>query len=390
MKNTYTIGELAELAGVSTKTLRVYERKGLLLPGRNTDNHYRMYTEEAVRKLEQIQLMKYLGFSLEQIQEFLSRNEASGREEMLRKQKRLLQKKRAQLDSVIACVDRAVAECREKAAEDETFLHNLGSIVKNQKSDELVGRLGMHSDEPRGWSEFIFDRASLSERMRVLDAGAGYGNLWRYNLYRLPKDLHVICVDKHNTHADGFCEFVKEREASGELAPEQISFVWEDLELRKYSEKYHCIFFNHVASFIRDRVSLYRKFRDSLLPGGTFICTWGGLLINENAAAVLNGFLDDAASLVTRKKKFEITIRRYEKELYEAFGSVERQAYVITLRFENAEDYMDYLIQVCRPVEAELEERREEFLAYLRRFEDADGCYTFVRDTYLYLCKGEV
>ena len=65
MNRIYTIGELAELAGVSTKTLRVYERKGLLLPERNAENQYRIYTETAVRKLEQIQLMKYLGFSLE-------------------------------------------------------------------------------------------------------------------------------------------------------------------------------------------------------------------------------------------------------------------------------------------------------------------------------------
>ncbi|MBR6637397.1 MAG: MerR family transcriptional regulator, partial [Lachnospiraceae bacterium] len=72
MNRTYTIGELAELAGVSTKTLRVYERKGLLLPERNTENRYRIYTDHAVRKLEQIRLMKYLGFSLDQIELFLA------------------------------------------------------------------------------------------------------------------------------------------------------------------------------------------------------------------------------------------------------------------------------------------------------------------------------
>ena len=58
MKNElYTIGQLAKLAGISTKTLRVYERKGLLVPERNEDNSYRMYGEEAVRTLEKIQLM---------------------------------------------------------------------------------------------------------------------------------------------------------------------------------------------------------------------------------------------------------------------------------------------------------------------------------------------
>ena len=64
MNHYYTIGQLAKLAGVSTKTLRVYERKGLLIPQRNEENDYRLYGEEAVKTLEKIQLMKYLDFSL--------------------------------------------------------------------------------------------------------------------------------------------------------------------------------------------------------------------------------------------------------------------------------------------------------------------------------------
>lgn len=390
MNKTYTIGELAELAGVSTKTLRVYERKGLLLPERNADNQYRIYTEEAVRKLEQIQLMKYLGFSLEQIEMFLSQYKTSGREEMLRTQKRLLEKKRAQLDSVIACVDKAVLECGDRSTDSDTFLHALGSIVKNQKADELAGRLGMHSDEPRGWSEFVFERAGLTEGMQVLDAGAGYGNLWRYNLYRIPKELRVTCVDKHNTHADGFCEFVKEKEASGELEKGRISFVWEDLELRKFSEKYHCIFFNHVASFIQERESLYRKFRESLSADGTFICTWGGRLLYENVTGLLAEFLEDIAPLAVRRKKHATTVKQYEKELHTVFQRVERHAYVTTLHFATAEEYMEYLLQVCKSVEEELERRRPEFLEFLRSKQNADGQYTFVRDTYLYRCGREV
>ena len=72
------------------------------------------------------------------------------------------------------------------------------------------------------------------------------------------------------------------------------------------------------------------------------------------------------------------------------FETVERKAYVTTLRFASAEEYADYLLQVCKPVEEELEQRRTEFLDYLRGKMDSEGGYTFVRDTYLYRCKGEV
>lgn len=390
VKQSYTIGELAELAGVSTKTLRVYENKGLLLPERNKENRYRLYTEEAVRKLERIQLMKYLGFSLDRIEEFLFRYEQIGREEMLLTQKRMLERKRAELDSVIACVDKAVLECKENDGDSEAFLHALGNIVKNQHADELAWRLGQHSDEPRGWSEFVFAQAELTEGMHVLDAGAGYGNLWRYNLHRLPERLRVTCIDKHNTHAEDFFAYVEQKEKEGVLSGGQISFVWEDLELRKTPEKYHCIFFNHVASFIKDREALYRKFCESLSENGKFICTWGGRLLHENAVALLGDFLENVVPMEKRQGKHDATLSQYEAELRAVFGEVERRTYVTTLHFNTVEEYTDYLVQVCKSVEAELEQRRPELLEFLRNKQGEDGTYTFVRDTYLYCCKREV
>lgn len=389
MKQTYTIGELAELAGVSTKTLRVYERKGLLLPERNKENQYRIYTEDAVRELEKIQLMKYLGFSLDRIEEFLRQYENVSREEMLFSQKRLLERKRAQLDSVIACVERAVAECWETEPDSNAFLRSLGGIVKNRKADELAWRLGQHSDEPQGWSRFIFEQAKLAAGMHVMDAGAGYGNLWRYNMERLPEHLKITCVDKHNTHADGFYEYIKEREALGELSAGQFSFVWDDLEFMEISEKYHCIFFNHVASFIQDRKKLYQKFYDSLEEGGRLFCTWGGYLLSENMMTMLGEFLEEPVPLETKCKKHATTLKQYETELRTVFPKATRYEYVTTLHFATAEQYMDYILQVCKSVEAELEERRSEFLKFLRSKQNEQGEYEFVRDTYLFCCGRE-
>lgn len=45
MNKYYTIGQLAHLAGISIKTLRVYERKGLLMPERNVENDYRVVND---------------------------------------------------------------------------------------------------------------------------------------------------------------------------------------------------------------------------------------------------------------------------------------------------------------------------------------------------------
>lgn len=389
MERTYTIGELARLAGVSVKTLRVYERKGLLFPQRNRQNGYRVYTEEAVRELEKIQLMKYLDFSLEQIEEFLRRYETVGREELLLTQKRLLEQKRAWLDSVISCVERAAVECREGRPDADTFLKALGSIVKNQRADELAGLLGRYSDEPRGWSRFVFSQAGLCPEMNILDAGAGYGNLWRYNLERIPDGVRITCVDKHNTHADGFLEYVKEKEGTGELPEGQFSFLWSDLEQMEICEKFHCIFLNHVASFIQEKERLYEKLRNMLSEDGVLLCTWGGVLLFETIRLLFREFCGNSTIVERRCAKVAAQFKKAEEELFRVFPGAERRSYILELRFDTAEEFMDYIFQACRPAEAAAGQRRDAFLQFLRGKRDAAGSYRITRDTCLYLCRRE-
>ncbi len=387
MDQCYTIGQLAKLAGISIKTLRVYERKGLLIPERNGENSYRMYGEDAVKTLEKIQLMKYLDFSLDQIADFLQLYESVSRENMLLEQKRLLEKKREQLNTVIAHVDRAVQECRATEQDGNAFLKALGLIVRNQRADELVGRLKLHADEPRGWSRFIFDKAELKKGMRVLDAGAGYGNLWRYNQERLPKQLSVICVDKHNTHMDTFCTYISECASEGSLADSEFFFVWEDLEIMLLNGCYDRIFFNHVVSHISDRNALYRKFSLVLSGTGVFICTWGGLLFYEKLLPLLRDFFEECTELDNLYHKHITHVEDWEKELHKVFPVVEKHAYVITLKFATAEEFMEYIQQVCRPVRERLEIRRRDFLEFLEQFKNEQGRFTFERDTYLYCCR---
>lgn len=391
MNKYYTIGQLAQLAGISTKTLRVYENKGLLLPERNEENGYRMYGEETVKILEKIQLMKYLDFSLEQIADFLQLYENISRENMLLEQKRLLEKKREQLNTVIAHVDRAVQECRVAEQDSDAFLKSLGIIVRNQRADELVRRLRLHADEPRGWSRFIFDTAELKEGMRILDAGAGYGNLWRYNQERLPKQLKVTCVDKHNTHMDTFYADVREGALMENFADDDFSFEWKDLETMPFTDKYERIFFNHVVSHISDRNALYCKFASVLSEDGVFICTWGGLLLYEKLQPLLREFFEEKEyeELNRLYHKHVAHVEDWEHEIQSVFPRVTKHAYVITLRFGTAEEFMEYIQQVCRPVRHVLEMRRSEFLKFLQKFKNTNGQFAFERDTYLYLCRKE-
>ena len=61
------IGELAQRAGVSHRTIHYYERIGLLRPAEREGVGYRYYDEQAVQRLEKIAALKNLGLSLDEI-----------------------------------------------------------------------------------------------------------------------------------------------------------------------------------------------------------------------------------------------------------------------------------------------------------------------------------
>ncbi|AMP19984.1 hypothetical protein AZF37_01220 [endosymbiont 'TC1' of Trimyema compressum] len=70
-KKVYTIGEIADLFHMSTKTLRFYEDKGLLEPeSRGVENCYRYYTKKQILQIILIKELKHLGFALNEIAEF--------------------------------------------------------------------------------------------------------------------------------------------------------------------------------------------------------------------------------------------------------------------------------------------------------------------------------
>lgn len=72
METMLTIGGLARLTGVETKTLRYYDRVGLVPPGARTASRYRLYNEDAVDRLQFIRGAKALGMSLADIGRILA------------------------------------------------------------------------------------------------------------------------------------------------------------------------------------------------------------------------------------------------------------------------------------------------------------------------------
>ena len=66
-----TIGKLAAASRISADSIRFYEREGLLRPAKKSEAGYRLYTEEAMRRLNFIKQAQQCGFALSEIRELL-------------------------------------------------------------------------------------------------------------------------------------------------------------------------------------------------------------------------------------------------------------------------------------------------------------------------------
>ncbi|MEG0619216.1 MAG: MerR family transcriptional regulator [Bacilli bacterium] len=101
------IKEVAELVGVSVRTLHHYDQINLLKPEEVTDTGYRLYSEENLVILQQILFFKELGFSLNEIKKIIQSSTFDQKEALLLQQKMLIEKCE-QLDNILETVNKTI------------------------------------------------------------------------------------------------------------------------------------------------------------------------------------------------------------------------------------------------------------------------------------------
>lgn len=149
-----TIGKLAAAGNVSADALRYYERERLLAPAAKTQAGYRMYGEDAARRVGFIRHAQACGFTLAEIRELLQLRQTDGarREDVRRRavEKKLQLADRIRAMQVMAAaLDRLIAECAGGAGkvEDcpilialEQVEFNEGRLPRKSKSVPRVRR----------------------------------------------------------------------------------------------------------------------------------------------------------------------------------------------------------------------------------------------------------
>jgi DNA-binding transcriptional MerR regulator len=134
------IGEVAERTSVTQRTLRFYEEKGLLRPPGRMDGGFRLYSEDDVRRVEQIKrLQTLLGFTLAEIKDMVEAEEIktqikatyrkdaeiSERRGKLKKAREVTIGQVALIDQKIAALQEMKSHLDEKLVQYDTWLEHL-------------------------------------------------------------------------------------------------------------------------------------------------------------------------------------------------------------------------------------------------------------------------
>lgn len=103
----YTVKQLADLAGVSPRTLHYYDEINLLHPTSHGENRYRYYDEEVLLRLQQILFYREMGLSLKEIKDMFEQPDFDV-VQVLWSHRETLQQRVARLQRLIGTVDKTI------------------------------------------------------------------------------------------------------------------------------------------------------------------------------------------------------------------------------------------------------------------------------------------
>lgn len=132
MSVKYSIGEFSKKTGLTIRTLHYYDEIGVLKPSFVTEKGRRFYSEQDLIILQKIVTLKFLGYSLEQIKEFL-REDKWDIKESLTIQKQIMLEQKRQIEDVIKALDHALNVVEHHGNVDASIFMTLINGIQMEK-----------------------------------------------------------------------------------------------------------------------------------------------------------------------------------------------------------------------------------------------------------------
>lgn len=174
-----TVGEVAELAGVTVRTLHHYDELGLLSPSGRSEAGYRLYSYDDLARLREILIWRTLGFPLTEIGSLLD-DPGHDRLGALERQRELIEREIDRLGALAATVDAAIAaHVNGTRLEETTMFEGFDPSEYEEEARERWGDTDAYKESARRaasygeaeWDEIRREASAITREMVALMRG---------------------------------------------------------------------------------------------------------------------------------------------------------------------------------------------------------------------------
>lgn len=379
--NYYKTGQFARLANVSERTIRYYDKIGLLKPSFVMENGYRQYSDLDLLKLQKILSLKHLGFSIEEIFPMVMDN--TNLKESFELQIDLIEDKISHLQSLKDALKRASQSSNlswnmilslVQLSNEET---NIIEQYKNAKN--LNDRISLHekySTNKQGWFNWLFEKIDFSKVNRLLELGCGNGKLWQENKIDL-RNREIFLSDI----SEGMVEEVRNKLGS------DFNCIVADAEKIPFKDAYFdSVIANHVLFYLNDLNQGLKEVSRVLKPNGVLYCSTYGSNHMKEITDIVQSF-DSRINLSNHSLYDVFGLENGESILKQYFTSVQRMDYQDSLEITESKPLIDYIMSCHGNQNEILGPRLSEFKEYIEELLQNDGKIVVTKQAGLFVCE---
>ena len=386
----YSSGEFARMAHVTLRTVRYYDKQDILKPSLVTESGARFYTDEDFARLQQILLLKYLGFSLDDIREMtIGDSDYHFMLNSLNIQLRLVRDRIEQMQLVEKAIQDTAQVIQEQHTIDWSQMLNLIHLTGMEKSlknqyqnaTNISSRINLHnlySQNKQGWFPWIFQQCHIRPGLRILELGCGDGTLWTENLSLIPEDISITLSDI----SSGML-----RDARRAIGSSDTRFAFRAFDCKKIpykDESFDLVIANHVLFYCDDIPAVLKEVCRVLSPGGHFLCSAYGKAHMQEVSQLVEDF-DDRIVLSADKLYERFGRENGRKILDPFFPDAKWHSYEDFLLVQDAEPLISYVLSCHGNQNQYILDHYKEFRAFATK-KTAKG-FRITKDAGAFLCE---
>lgn len=384
MKKYYKTGEFAKLANVTERTLRYYDKIGLLKPSSILSNGYRQYTDSDLLKLQKILSLKHLGFSIEEI--FPIVLEDQNLKESFKMQIDLIDSRIKHMTAIKDSMESIISTINDKNI-DWTKIISLikmsnddSNIIEHYKNAKNLNvRISLHdkySQNKQGWFPWLFEQIDFSHINKLLEVGCGNGKLWKNNKINL-RNREIFLSDSSQGMVD---------EVRKTLGNDFNCMVF-DCEKIPFKDNYFdAVIANHVLFYVYDINKSLEEIRRVLNPLGVFYCSTYGSNHMKEINDIVQEF--DSRVILSQTKLYDVFGLENGLDILKPyFKNIKMKRYDDCLVVDKSKPIIDYIMS-CHGNQSEIiGPSLNEFREFVDSIIQEKGYIKITKDAGLFICK---